>query len=174
MTTASHLTSSLFWLQSCQASLGFLGNHFWKVIFTLLMKGLSPVAPWNAPGWSACYSSNLALGFTTIKQKMSQASPKTKILSQSHSLQGSQRDVNFWERKHICQHFQRRLEYMEKNGFCTRQTLGQSLTAAKSRVNLDKKTALRFSLSSALTHQNAFNSSGPTPWPFYWVTMILR
>lgn len=45
MTTASHLTSSLLWLQSCQASLGFLGNHFWKVIFTLLMKGLSPVAP---------------------------------------------------------------------------------------------------------------------------------
>ena len=48
-----------------------------------------------------------------------------------------------------------------ENGFCTRQTLGQSLTAAKSRVNLNKKTALRFSLSSALTHQNAFNSSGP-------------
>lgn len=37
----------------------------------------------------------------------------------------------------------------------------KSDSAAKSPVNLNKKTALQFSLSSALTHQNTFNSSGP-------------
>ena len=37
----------------------------------------------------------------------------------------------------------------------------KSGSAAKSCVNLNKKTALRFSLSSALTQPNAFNSSGP-------------